>query len=709
MASNHLPYSLFAENVSENIFVSKTAAEDAKEESPKNWRSDNGHDVFSIKKEHAYVAGDRHEDGEYGSWSDKYVEVLEGDWLNDRGFTPHVSLEKLKGEENLKGDTDHPSMEDSRQRELFMESRVREIELKTFAAVTKWFEDLQAKSQELEGAARVETETTQLDPNDWLAGLWQMAYTNSGLICPPGEKPENTTREDNWLLAEWGACIAENQRILECEGHKPNANQSVPKNKVNQEYQETFSSTWNGLDIMLGFHILDNQGWLPAEQGEDLETQRGDSLNKMLGRFNDLAYEVVDIDKQLLLPREGEIGTTPKPLGDGHLHEPTSDMAKVFGATSSFPRFINSDTSVVHLVKENNFTHPHPMCMQVDFAETSQRSTDTGFIDCSGSGRVENDIQFEVLKDCNEQVTAGGSPHEAIFFTLSHLRLQDLFSVERVCKSLRAAVKNDVLLWRHLHVEHPLSKKLTNDTLLQLSARAQGHLQCLSLVDCFKITDDGLKQVLDSNPKLTKLCLPGCTRITAEGIVTMVKGHTEQSGDSMPGLKHLRIRGLYGLTKDHLNNLKASLDGGLQQQSESVKPQFYHNGHYMFSYHDDRSIDVEVCPKCENARLVYDCPRERCQKKKGHKLQQCRGCIFCIARCEECGRCIDDNEFEETFCLDLLCSACWLQLPKCLECNRPGCGRHADHFIRRPDTSFVCGDCMGVSPGCLGPDFEDLA
>ena len=40
-------------------------------------------------------------------------------------------------------------------------------------------------------------------------------------------------------------------------------------------------------------------------------------------------------------------------------------------------------------------------------------------------------------------------------------------------------------------------------------------------------------------------------------------------------------------------------------------------------------------------------------------------------------------KFEETFCLDLLCSFCWLQLSKCLECNRPGCGRHADHFIRR--------------------------
>ena len=55
----------------------------------------------------------------------------------------------------------------------------------------------------------------------------------------------------------------------------------------------------------------------------------------------------------------------------------------------------------------------------------------------------------------------------------------------------------------------------------------------------------------------------------------------------MPGVKLLRIRGFYGLTKDHLDNLKASLDGGLQKQSELIKPQFFHKGHYMFSYHDD--------------------------------------------------------------------------------------------------------------------------
>jgi hypothetical protein len=91
--------------------------------------------------------------------------------------------------------------------------------------------------------------------------------------------------------------------ILECEDYKSNANQSLPKNKANREYQGTFSSTSNGLDIMLGFHIPENQGWLHREQGEDLEIQLANNLNKMLGRVNDLAYEIVAMDKQMLLLR----------------------------------------------------------------------------------------------------------------------------------------------------------------------------------------------------------------------------------------------------------------------------------------------------------------------------------------------------------------------------------------------------------------------
>ncbi|KAH6554866.1 hypothetical protein KP509_1Z301000 [Ceratopteris richardii] len=52
---------------------------------------------------------------------------------------------------------------------------------------------------------------------------------------------------------------------------------------------------------------------------------------------------------------------------------------------------------------------------------------------------------------------------------------------------------------------------------------------------------------------------------------------------------------------------------------------------------------------------------EKCQQSQGLKFQNCRACFLCTVRCEECGRCINDNDFEETFSLDLLCSCCWLR------------------------------------------------
>ncbi|XP_040955097.1 uncharacterized protein [Gossypium hirsutum] len=36
-------------------------------------------------------------------------------------------------------------------------------------------------------------------------------------------------------------------------------------------------------------------------------------------------------------------------------------------------------------------------------------------------------------------------------------------------------------------------------------SRGQGSLQCLSLVDCQRITDEGLKHVVENNPKLIKV------------------------------------------------------------------------------------------------------------------------------------------------------------------------------------------------------------
>ncbi|XP_040956581.1 uncharacterized protein [Gossypium hirsutum] len=56
-----------------------------------------------------------------------------------------------------------------------------------------------------------------------------------------------------------------------------------------------------------------------------------------------------------------------------------------------------------------------------------------------------------------------------------------------------------LLFWR-------LAIWITDDVLLQITGRGQGSLQCLSLVDCQRITDEGLKRVVENNPKLIKPC-----------------------------------------------------------------------------------------------------------------------------------------------------------------------------------------------------------
>ena len=99
----------------------------------------------------------------------------------------------------------------------------------------------------------------------------------------------------------------------------------------------------------------------------------------------------------------------------------------------------------------------------------------------------------------------GGAPHGALNFALGYLGLRDLLVVETVCRSLHSTVRGDPLLWRSLHIDQPLNEKITDEVLLQLTNRAQGSLQCLSLVECPRITDDGLKRVLDSNPRLAKV------------------------------------------------------------------------------------------------------------------------------------------------------------------------------------------------------------
>eukprot|EP00250_Pteridium_aquilinum_P004866 c15054_g1_i1 orf=277-2343(+) len=317
--------------------------------------------------------------------------------------------------------------------------------------------------------------------------------------------------------------------------------------------------------------------------------------------------------------------------------------------------------------------------------------------------------QYEGVKV--EQVTVQGQDlvPEALQYTLSYMSLQELLTMEKVCRSLRIRIKSDVLLWQRLHIELPMSNFLTDEVLLELASRAGGQLQSLSLVDCTRVTEAALEQVILSNPKLAKLSLPGCSRISADAVVRMVEILTNCKVSGMAGLKQLRVRNMYGFTKQHLESLQKMVGVRPQDQSISRKPQYYHQKHHASFHDDDIAIDVEECPKCSNIKLVYDCTREKCQQRKGGDCQDCRACILCIGRCEACGSCITDNDYEETFSLDVLCSCCWLGLPKCAECNRPACGSHADHFIRTPEITFVCGDCCGTLPETNGLEFRVCA
>lgn len=161
-----------------------------------------------------------------------------------------------------------------------------------------------------------------------------------------------------------------------------------------------------------------------------------------------------------------------------------------------------------------------------------------------------------------------------------------------------------------------------------------------------------------------QLSVPGCTRLSIEGVVCSLRAFKLTSTQ---GVKRLRIGGLYGVTQEHFEELKFLLGSDCSHiQQTSYKPHFYHRGNFYVSCDDERAIDIEKCPRCQNLRLVYDCPVDGCQGKE-HATQACRACTLCISRCVQCGRCINESEYVETFSLELLCSDCWKPLLKCQE------------------------------------------
>ncbi|KAL2904591.1 F-box protein SKIP28 [Bienertia sinuspersici] len=282
------------------------------------------------------------------------------------------------------------------------------------------------------------------------------------------------------------------------------------------------------------------------------------------------------------------------------------------------------------------------------------------------------------------------SPHEAIFFVLAYLPLQELLLMTQVSKSFRDVVRDDVLVWLNIVVERPLSLRLTNEILIKIASKAHGMLHSLALLNCVKITDEGLLNVVNANPLITKLYVAGCTGLTPDGVVMAVK--TLVAKPTSTTLRRVKMSGLYNMKKEHLWTLKSCIP--IPQSPPRRKPRFYHkytsSSYSSINEEDDaRPIDVEICPKCKEVKLVFDCPNEA----------ECKGCFDCISRCKVCGRCcnsdMDDDEQGDTICNDIVCLDCWLRLPKCNHCNKPFCPQHADTQLIHPTSKgFICQICI---------------
>ncbi|KAL2903541.1 F-box protein SKIP14 [Bienertia sinuspersici] len=271
------------------------------------------------------------------------------------------------------------------------------------------------------------------------------------------------------------------------------------------------------------------------------------------------------------------------------------------------------------------------------------------------SNHGKNDGHDNGNHEKNMEVLDGdGIPHTAMKYALPYLGVRDLLSIEMVCKSLRQIVRTE-LLFTYIDIRQPLSDRLTDDILLELTKKACGELHCLCLVECQRITDDGLRRILDANPKLVKLSVAGCTRLSIDGILKSVRAFQTVA---IIGIKYLRVGGIFGVTETHFKELVSLLGiGNNHIRVNHYKPHFFFSGKAYLSFEDDRPIDIEICPRCQNLRLVYDCPAESCQSKDDD-TQLCRACTHCIPRCSGCGKCINDDVYTETFLFEAECLKC---------------------------------------------------
>lgn len=108
----------------------------------------------------------------------------------------------------------------------------------------------------------------------------------------------------------------------------------------------------------------------------------------------------------------------------------------------------------------------------------------------------------------NQESLNMGQPHESLYLVLPYLPLFELLAMTQVCRSFKDALNNDILPWLNIVVdENHRRSRVTDEILMKITSNSMGRLTNLILINCVKITDDGLQNVIANNPGINKVSM----------------------------------------------------------------------------------------------------------------------------------------------------------------------------------------------------------
>jgi hypothetical protein len=229
-------------------------------------------------------------------------------------------------------------------------------------------------------------------------------------------------------------------------------------------------------------------------------------------------------------------------------------------------------------------------------------------------------------------------------------------------------------LWRVLRVPPHLARRLSDERLLMLVARARGGLRCLDVRGCILLSDDGIAAALAGESSLTQFVASGCSNLSVNGVRTALKGrkldilHVRGVSACVPNQpfdgdldasdndNHERPRVAAELGR--LRKLLLKEPDGLDAVAGCTE---------LVPWDDPKQLCGAICARedrsCDLCDVAYRCMRHSAWQTRYGGLMDIR-CAHCAARI--CSKCHESMTSQGGY--DGSCSYCGRQ-PLCRTCD----------------------------------------